>query len=102
MNRRSLMEKYQTGMPVGRSAFTLIELMLVMVILVVLAAVVVPKFANRLGAGPRGRCQDGHRQPGNARWTPLKSTMGVSRHRTRGWGRWWTRRPTPAVGKGLT
>ncbi len=30
-----------------RNAFTLIELLLVMVILVVLAAVVVPKFANR-------------------------------------------------------
>ena len=31
----------------NRSAFTLIELLLVMVILVVLAAVVVPKFTNR-------------------------------------------------------
>src|SRR5205809_2033220 len=31
----------------GRSAFTLIELLLVMVILVVLAAVVVPKFTSR-------------------------------------------------------
>ena len=33
--------------PHRRSAFTLIELLLVMVILVVLAAVVVPRFAGR-------------------------------------------------------
>jgi general secretion pathway protein G len=41
--------QYRVSKRSGRSAFTLIELLLVMMILAILAAVVVPKFTNRMG-----------------------------------------------------
>jgi len=63
------MLRKQSRMPNGRGAFTPIELLLVMVIIAILAAIVVPKFT--------GRIEDSRKKAAMGDLSNLKTSLGM-------------------------